>query len=305
MACSKPRTAYLTTDNKVAMSPKGADISRPLYLPCNKCALCLRARKRDLMSRLVMEAWSHADSICATFTYSDEHLPPGGGLSKRDAQLLVKRLREYLFRHHKLKIRAHVCGEYSPTKLRPHLHVIVFGWWPSDAVACGLSQKARNPEFTSEALTSLWGKGRVTFQRFTPAAGAYVAKHQASKLRHKGAAELAHLQPDGTWSFLPPEFELRPLRPGLGAAFFERHQAQLLAHDFVVINGKQQPLPKYFNTLADRVAPDRLSELKAARALYASDPARVADASYERLAVREVCAVAQDNHYNQAGALDG
>lgn len=305
MACSKPRTAYFTTDGKVVMSPRGADISRPLYLPCNKCALCLRARKRDLMSRLVMEGWSHAESICATFTYADEHLPPGGALSKRDAQLLVKRIRIYLARTLKLKIRAHVVGEYSPTKLRPHLHVILFGWWPSDAVACGLSQKAGNPEFVSEALSALWGKGRVTFQRFSAAAAGYVAKHQASKLRRKGASELARLQPDGSWSFLPPEFELRPLRPGLGAAFFDKYKAQLLAHDYVVISGKQQPLPAYFNTLAERVAPDVLSDLKAARALYASDPARVANSSYARLAVREACAVAQDNHFNQSGALDG
>lgn len=305
MACSKPRTAYLTTENKVVMTPKGDDISRPLYLPCRKCELCLRARKRDLMSRLVMEGYCHPDSICATFTYSEENVPPGGGLSKRQVQLLIKRLREYLWRVHNLRVRVHVVGEYSPRKLRPHYHAIIYGWWPADAVSAGRSQKAGNPEFSSAVLSDLWGLGRVTFQRFSAGAAGYVAKHQSSKARRKGAAELAVQNTDGTWRWLPPEFELRPLRPGLGAAFFDKHREQLLALDSVVIDGRKLPLPDYFNTLAERVAPDVLSELKAARALYAADPERVANSSYERLAVREEVARAQTRFFNREGSLDG
>ena len=49
-----------------------------------------------------------------------------------------------------------------------------------------------------------------------------------------------------------PEFELRPLRPGLGAAFFAKHQAQLLAHGFVVVDGVKVSFGRYFNTLAKR-----------------------------------------------------
>lgn len=305
MACSKPRTAYLTTEGKVTFSARAPDLARPLYLPCRKCELCLRSRKRDLMSRLVMEGWSHSRNICATFTYSDDNLPEGGGVSKRDAQLLVKRVREYVARHHQARIRVHVVAEYSPVRKRPHLHAIFFGWRPDDSVPHGLSQKARRPEFFSQTLSDLWGRGRVTFQDFSAGAAAYVAKHQSSKARRKGAAELAVQNPDGTWRWLPPEFELRPLRPGLGAAFFEKHQAQLLAHDGVVVDGVKVPLPDYFNTLAERVAPDVLSELKAARQLYASDPERVADSSYERLAVREEVARAKAKFYSREGGIDG
>lgn len=304
MACSKPRTAYLTPEGKVTFSLKD-DTARPIYLPCRRCELCLRARKSDLTVRLVMEGWSNPDSICATFTYSDDMLPPGRGLSKRDAQLLVKRIRVHVARAGLPTIRCHVVGEYSPKKLRPHLHVIVWNWFPADAVAAAHKSASGRPEFTSQVLTDIWGKGRVTFQRFSASAAAYVAKHQASKLRVKGAAELAVVDEHGNWSFLPPEFELRPLRPGLGHAFFEKHQAQLLALDFIEVDGVKLPLPQYINTLAKRADPDRLSELKAERALRAADPKVVANSTYERLAVREEVAKAKAKFFSRDGGLDG
>lgn len=304
MACSNPRTAYLTTEGKVTFSTKGADISRPVYLPCRKCELCLRARKLDITTRLVAEGYSHPESICATFTYAPEHVPEGGGLSKRDAQLVVKRVREYLDRcDGGRRTRAHVVGEYSPKLMRPHYHAIFFNWWPADALPCGKSQAGR-PEFCSAILSDLWGKGRVTFQRFDAAAAGYVAKHQASKLRRKGAAELAVRNPDGTWRYLPPEFELRPLRPGLGAGFFEKYSDQLLAHDFTVLEGRKVPLPQYFDTLAQRLDPGRLSDLKAERALRAADPKQVANSTRERLAVREEVAQAKAAFFSQAGGVD-
>ena len=306
MACSKPRTAYLTTDGKVTFSSKSGDIRSPLYLPCRKCELCLKARKAELVTRLVMEGWSHpsGQSMCATLTYAPEHLPALGSLSKRDAQLVVKRVRIHVWRMLKLRIRAHVVGEYSPKLMRPHYHVIFFGWWPADAEYRGKSRSGR-PEFRSAVLSELWGKGDVSFQAFSAAAAGYVAKHQASKLRRKGAAELAQVQPDGSWRFLAPEFELRPLRPGLGARFFEKYREQLLAHDFSVIDGRRVPLPKYFDTLAERADPARLADLKAERALRAAAPEVVANSTYERLAVREECAAAAVRFFSRDGGLDG
>lgn len=306
MACSKPRTAYLTTDGKVTFSTKAADISRPLYLPCRKCELCLKARKSDLTVRLVMEGWSYPDSICATFTYTDADLPPGGGVSKRDAQLLVKRIRDHVDRNDAgRRIRAHVVGEYSPKLKRPHYHAIIFNWWPSDARALSHKSASGRSEFGSVVLSELWGKGRVTFQRFSGGAAGYVAKHQSSKMRRKGAPELAVVDGHGNWSFLPPEFELRPLRPGLGAAFFDKYKAQLLAHDYIVVDGQRLPLPDYINTLAERVDPHRLADLKAERALRAADPKVVANSTYERLAVREEVAQAKRKFFQRDGGLDG
>lgn len=302
MACSRPRTAYLDTEGKVTLSAKG-DISRPVYLPCRKCELCLSARKFDLMTRLVMEGWSYPDSMCATFTYANEHLPPGGSVSKRDAQLLVKRVRIHLSRVGLARVRVHVVGEYSPRLMRPHLHVIFYGWWPADAAYRGKS-RAGQAEFRSVTLSDLWGKGDVSFQRFSPGAAGYVSKHQSSKLRRKGAAELAVQEASGEWRFLAPEFELRPLRPGLGACFFETYKDQLLANDFSVVDGKRVPLPQYFDTLAKRHDPDRLADLKAERALRAADPKVVANSTYERLAQREECAQARRKFFATDGGLD-
>lgn len=302
MACSRPRFAHLTSDGKVSFSALTDNVKR-FPTPCGKCHLCLRGRKSELMARLVMEGWSHTDSICATLTYADEHLPPGGGLSKRDAQLFAKRLRFELSQSGFGPVRLHTVGEYSPKLKRPHYHVIVFGWWPADAVGAGTSQSSR-PEFASAVLSRLWGKGRVTFQRFSASAAAYVAKHQASKLRRKCAEELAVCDASGSWRFLPPEFELRPLRPGLGALFFDKYREQLLAHGFVVVDGQKVGFSRYFNTLAKRADPDRFEELRSARELAALDPERIANSTPERSAVREECAVARDKFFSRAGGVD-
>lgn len=302
MPCSRPRFAHLTSDGKVSFSPLTDNVKR-FPTPCGKCHLCLRGRKSELMARLVMEGWSHSASICATLTYADEHLPPGGGLSKRHAQLFAKRLRFELAEQGLGPVRIHTVGEYSPKLKRPHYHVIIFGWFPADSVAAGQSRSGR-PECSSEQLTRLWGFGRVTFQDFSASAAAYVAKHQASKLRRKGADELAVCDADGSWRWLPPEFELRPLRPGLGALFFDKYRAQLLAHGYVVVDGQKVGFSRYFNTLAKRADPDRFEELRELRELVALDPARIANSTPERLAVREEVAKARDKFFNRGGALD-
>lgn len=256
------------------------------------------------MGRLVMEGWSHSDSICATLTYAPEHLPEGGSLSKRDAQLFCKRLRISLSRQGLGPVRFHVVGEYSPKLLRPHYHVIVFGWFPADAVPHGKSQAGR-PEFVSPSLSEAWGKGRVTFQRFSGSAAGYVAKHQGSKLRRKCAEGLAVRDREGdSWRFLSPEFELRPLRPGLGAAFFDKYRAQLLAHGYVVVDGRKLGFSRYFNTLAKRVDPVRFDELRELREAQALDPKRLANSTPERLAVREEVARAREAFFNRDGGVD-
>lgn len=304
MACSRPRFAHLTSEGKVSFSPLTDNVKR-FPTPCGKCHLCLSQRKAEAMARLVMEGWSHpfGQSICATLTYADEHLPAGGCLSKRDAQLFAKRLRIELARSGLGPVRLHTVGEYSPKLKRPHYHVIIFGWWPADSVGAGKSRSGR-PEYSSALLSDIWGMGRVTFQAFSASAAAYVAKHQASKLRRKGADELAVQEADGSWRWLSPEFELRPLRPGLGALFFEKHREQLLAHGFVVVDGRQVGFPRYFNTLAKRADPDRFAELRELREAAALDPKRIANSTPERLAVREECAVARDRFFSRAGGLD-
>lgn len=302
MPCSRPRFAHLTSDGKVSFSPLTDNVKR-FPTPCGKCPLCLGSRKSEVMARLVMEGWAHSDAICATLTYAPEHMPPGGSVSKRDAQLFAKRLRFELARSGLGPVRLHTVGEYSPRLKRPHYHVIIFGWWPADAQPAGQSGSGR-PEFRSDQVTRLWGLGRVTFQRFSASAAAYVAKHQASKLRRKGADDLAVQQPDGSWSWLLPEFELRPLRPGLGASFFAKHQAQLLAHGYVVVDGRKVGFSRYFNKLAKRADPERFDELRELREVAALEPARIANSTPERLAVREECAVARDKFFSRAGGVD-
>lgn len=303
MACSKPLTGFLCSDGSLVFSELKGDVIKSLSLPCNHCTLCRVSRAREISTRLIHESYLHGNSMCATFTVAPEHLDPLGSVSKRDAQLLVKRVREKSLRERGALLRHDLISEYSPGLKRPHYHACLFGYWPPDAVASHQSQ-AGNQEYTSAELTALWGKGRVTFQQFSTGGAAYCARHQSWKLTGRpGDDFLAVRNSSGDLvGRRAPEFRLCSRRPGLGAGFFDRHGAQMLAYDFTVIDGKRVPLPKYYDRLAKRVNPDRVSELKAQRELKGI--AQSLEQFPARLEARECVALAR-LRTDKRGGIDG
>jgi len=246
----------------------------------------------------------HPQSICATLTYAPEHVPALGSVSKRDCQLALKRLRKAAFSKRGELLRYDLISEYSPDAMRPHYHACLFGYWPPDAVYFNRS-RAGNPQWTSVELTEAWGLGHVTFQEFSAGAASYCSHHQSFKLTGRLEQDrLKVLAPSGELvGWREPEFRLCSRHPGLGAGFFERYGAELLAHDFTVINGKKVPLPPYYLRLGERVNPGRVSQIKAEHELAARLAA--ADSTYARLAVREVCAIARLNASKRDGVNRG
>lgn len=79
----------------------------------------------------MLESYEHQESCFVTLTYSEENCPLNGLVSKRDAQLFLKRLRE---RVEPARIRYYLVGEYGDVSGRPHYHAILFGLNPSDHV---------------------------------------------------------------------------------------------------------------------------------------------------------------------------
>lgn len=245
----------------------------------------------------------HAASFFFTATISPEHLGPLASVSKRDAQLLIKRIRRHVEREHQALIRFDLVAEYSPRKMRPHYHGAIFGWWPPDAVFRHNS-RAGHREYSSEILTRLWGKGIITIQAFTPGAAGYIAGHQASKLTRRLSEDSLVFRDDSgaVLGFREPEFRLCSRRPGIGAGFYERHGHQLRALDFTVIDGAKRGIPRYYDKLSERVDPDGHAERVAAREL--ASMARREDGLPERLAVREEVAKARQR-FRSRSALDG
>lgn len=292
MACSRPFTAYRCADGSVVFDERLGDVTSTLYLPCGQCVLCRSARASEISTRLQQEACLHRDSVCVTLTYAPEHVPALGSVSKRDVQLWLKRLRFAAWRDRCERFRFDAISEYSPELMRPHYHACLFGYRPIDAVYFNRSRSG-SLQFTSKELTDAWGLGLATFQDFSSGAADYCARHQSEKLTGRLSADrLAVRDRDGALlGWREPEFRLCSLRPGLGAGFFEKYGAQMLALDFCVVAGKKVPVPGYYLRLGERVNPDRVSELRALHELSAAQVAK--DATYARLAVREQVATAR------------
>lgn len=316
MACFHPLDAAQMGDGSISFDPSfSGDIRRRLKLPCGRCVGCRSDRRRDERARLVCEARLHADSLCATLTYDDEHLPPGGSLCKAEARQFIKDLRKWLARRG-IRVRTHLVGEYGDTTGRAHYHLSLFGWWPADAQPWG-NAPAGGRQFVSAVLNRIWGRGHVVFQRFTPEAAGYVGGYVTKKLSAEyeanleGASLSERLAAGGvvvdraTGEIIKrePVFRTMSLRPGIGAGWVERFGDRLVVDGRMMVEpGVWSPLPKYFERLLDRSHGVELEALRYERQLEAMKPERMADSTPERLAVREVVMRAKLDS-RKAGAL--
>lgn len=302
MACVQPLTAWSLAGGGQTWDRNDPDIVGPVYVGCGRCELCVAHRAADCKTRLIQEGYSHDLSICACLTYDEHHVGRLRSLSKRDAQRFIKAVFNLCARRGWPRPRFHLVGEYSPELGRPHYHVILFGFWPPDAEAYSKS-RGGNQQMVSELLSKCWEhKGLVTFEDYSVGAATYCAGHQASKLTAARSSFFDHQVRDEAGVVIglrEPEFRSSSRKPALGAEFFEKYGAQMLAHDFTVIDGKEVPLPRFYDKLAKRLDPDRLSELKAERVLAAAR--QVADQTPERLAVRNVLAGVRRKRMSRGG----
>ena len=293
MSCSNPLTKFRLSDGSLVWTEQaGDDVTGVLFLGCGKCALCRTSKAAEWSTRMVLESYCHRDSIAVTLTYDDASLPPAGSLCKVHVQSFQKRLREYAWRVLGVRVRFSSLGEYSPERLRPHYHVCVYGLLPPDLVRIEASQVG-NPQFASDVLTRLWGMGRVTFQLFTPEAASYIARHDAWKLTGDAHRD-AHAVFDAQGSLVghrEPEFLLCSRDPGIGSDYLDKYGPQCLRSGFVVVDGRQVPVPTFLLDKGESRWPDVVSELRAQREFEAVQ--RMPDETRERLGVRELCARAR------------
>lgn len=62
-----------------------------------------------------------------------------------------------------------------------------------------------------------------------------------------------------------PEYAAMSLKPGIGAAWFEKYQRDVFPHDFVVQNGAKKTPPKYYDKLRKRGDDTKGDEIEYAR----------------------------------------
>lgn len=194
--------------------------------PCGQCMPCRINNRRLWTGRIVMETYTHDQSVFATFTYDPSHLPADESVSKREAQLLLKRIRKAIYPR---KIRYFIVGEYGEKSLRPHYHAVLFGLGPQH----------------SDLLARCWNKGHVHIGEVTPASASYTCGYCCKKLTKADDPRL----PSGR----NPEFTLKS--KGLGKAFVEAISKELCKRNLttlpkvVRISGKFYPLGRYLKRL--------------------------------------------------------
>lgn len=276
------------------------DGNEALKMPCGKCEACRLEQARQKAVRCVHELKTH-DGVGAflTLTYAPEFLPEGGSYDESDIVGFVKRLRERIctsvgckgerfnwntYRMSRTcrgfcpKIKTFGCAEYGRKGLRPHFHLLVFGFdFPDREYWRGSSQHGSGSvAFRSKLLEETWGKGHCELGTLTFASASYTARYTQKKSKRLLPE---HLKPEKSVCV--------PRRRGLGKEFFEKFKDDIYAIDSVVVSGKRQGVPRYYDKLLQNSDPEKYEKIKLAR--LAKRPQDEFHNSQERMAVRKEC----------------
>lgn len=300
MPCYSPITAWysLTTNpsgkRQVVFNSLNAQPGSKMLLPCSNCIGCRLANAGQWATRIMHEAREHELATFLTLTYRNLDLPKGGTLVKRDFQIFMKRLRKY---HHSRnpdapKIKYYMCGEYGGNTQRAHYHAIVFGLDFGDK-RFHKKTKRGDSLYTSKILDDIWGLGHCFIGSVSHKSAGYVARYCLKKINGEMAIEHYKTVNTETGEITTRQKEYMAASQGIGLAHFEEHYQQMYLRDSCIVEGKQTPVPKYYDRKLQQINPELLEQIKQRRKEKAL--LRKADNTPERLAVRKEVKEAQVN----------
>jgi hypothetical protein len=170
-----------------------------------------------------------------------------------DIQKFLKRLRKA----YRGKLRYFVAGEYGEQTARPHYHMILYGWKPTDLK--NLYKIHHNGYYTSEWLEGLWGMGQIQIAQAVPETYRYVAGYVTKKMyeidgkKANEYYELGQTKP----------FACMSLKPGLGDHYYQEHKAEIWQQGYIqCTNGKRAQIPRYYEKQMEAENPQRLWRIK-------------------------------------------
>jgi phosphoribosyl-AMP cyclohydrolase len=281
MPCYSPITGWrrrtpnaATGKYSITFDKSEAWADKEVTIPCGQCIGCRLEHSRQWAVRCVHESKMHKDNCFLTLTYKDSEIPTLGGfptLHKPDLQKFMKRLR----RHHEREmlkkgleptpIKFYGCGEYGEKTNRPHYHICIFGYDFHDR-AYHTTTNQEHKLYTSRTLEKLWTKGHALIGEMTFQTAAYTARYCMKKRKGKDWKQFyERINPTtGEIVEIQPEFAHMSRRPGIGRTFLEKYKEQILANDFIIMNGMEMKPPKYYdNALGDLVEKNKALRRKA------------------------------------------
>lgn len=206
-----------------------------IKVSCGRCLECLKQKSLEWSFRIMDECSLHSQNCFITLTYNDEHLPEFGSVSRREVQLFMKSLRQVL----PCKVRFFACGEYGKKLLRPHYHIIIFGWFPDDAWFFQRDSKGVEL-FRSPLVERVWKKGFSSVGMVSLDTALYCAKYM-----NKFQFDIKHSISDNLY----PPFIQMSNRPGIG---FDCVYRSDLASDRLYRDGKSVKIPRYYLKVMER-----------------------------------------------------
>lgn len=266
---------------------------RVMLIPCGQCIGCRIRQREDWTTRIELEARNYPKEEVwfITLTYDDNHVPgmivktgeimrkvqytwkPGEKRPESVQILLYEDIQKFLKRLRKAynsKLRYFVAGEYGEQTARPHYHMILYGWKPTDLE--NLYKIHHNGYYKSKWLENLWGMGQIQIAQAVPETYRYVAGYVTKKMyeidgkKANAYYELGQTKP----------FACMSLKPGLGDRYYQEHKAEIWRQGYIqCTNGKQAQIPRYYEKQMEAEEPERLWRIKQNRQKKAMEQKRL------------------------------
>jgi len=195
-------------------------------------------------------------------------------------------------------------GEYGAKEKtqRPHYHLIIFGYFPNDAILDYTENG--NRYLISETLSKIWGRGRLQVCDTSPATMKYVAQYCEKKVGKEKADEIKKetglgpyerlITESGEIIAVEPEYGTMSLKPGIGGNWFKKYSNDLYSSDCAVTPGGHiNAVPGYYDKLLEESDADRYEKIRESRKAFAISKKKLIDDLDERLAVLDTCAKAK------------
>lgn len=213
-----------------------------IELPCGRCMACRIRKKSEWSLRLLNELEYWKESCFMTLTYKDENLPLDLSLNLSEIQKFIKRLRKAV----KKKIKVFYCGEYGEENLRPHYHLIVFGWRPLLTDLYLLGEKKSRKLYASRFIEGLWTFGFNNIGVVEHESIQYVCGYTTKKLY-------------GPMAIAEYGARVRPFMhcsKGLGLRYALDHKDQIVEDKSVIVKGKKVGIPMYYKIKLGLLGPE-------------------------------------------------
>lgn len=255
---------------------------------------CKKDRTRAWALRCMHEAQMHEHNCFITLTYEDEHLPEDLSVHYGEFQAFIKKLRRWTAIHYwqkekkheqweLTKIRFFMCGEYGEKGKRPHYHALIFNYNFPDRKE--FKKKNDVIWYTSETLSSLWGKGFCTLGQVNYQTAAYVAQYCLKKIgQDESYYQLLDLETGEVYS-RNREMVRMSLKPGIGATWYEKYKREVFPHDRIIVNGHKCKPPKYYTAKHKSADPLAYEDVLSRR--YEKAIPHLKDNTEDRLLVKE------------------